>query len=35
MNLNVLDGFARCSDKPYKEAYAKCAAPNRIVKTGA
>lgn len=35
MNLHVLDGFARCWDKPYKEAYAKCAAPNRIVKTGA
>lgn len=24
MNLNVLDGFARCWDKPYKEAYLTC-----------
>ncbi|GAL99920.1 hypothetical protein [Sphingomonas parapaucimobilis] len=35
MNLNVLDGFARCWDKSYKEAYGMCAMPNRIIKTGA
>lgn len=33
MNLNVLDGFARCWNKPYKEAYATCAAPIRVIKT--
>ncbi len=34
MNLNVLDGFARCWDKPYKEAYTICPAPMRVIKTG-
>lgn len=33
MNLNVLDGFARCWDKPYKAAYATCSVPMRVVKT--
>jgi hypothetical protein len=32
LNLNVLDGFARCWNKPYKEAYA-CPAPIRIYKS--
>jgi len=34
MNLNVLDGFARCWDKPYKEAYTICPAPFRVIKAG-
>lgn len=34
MNLNVLDGFARCWNKSYKEAYASCATPNRVVRPG-
>jgi hypothetical protein len=32
MNLNVLDGFARCWDKSYKEAYATCATPSFVMK---
>lgn len=34
MNLNVLDGFARCWGKSYHEAYAKCAVPMRVIKAG-
>ncbi len=33
MNLNVLDGFARCWNKSYKEAYETCTTPIRVVKT--
>lgn len=33
MNLNVLDGFARCWNKSYKEAYETCPTPVRVVKT--
>ena len=31
MNLNVLDGFARCWDKSYRQAYATCATPIDVV----
>lgn len=34
MNLNVLDGFARCWGKSYNEAYGKCAVPMRVIKAG-
>lgn len=34
MNLNVLDGFARCWNKPYKQAYETCATPIRVIKAG-
>ena len=34
MNLSVLDGFLRCWDKPYKQAYA-CAPPMFVIKDSA
>ena len=34
MNLNVLDGFARCWGKSYDEAYGKCGVPMRVIKVG-